>query len=102
LSTPATRGETYIVADPDALTLAEIVAALRAGQGRAPGLLPVPPAFIALGARALGRGEEWQRLGGAQVADPSKLLNAGWKPAVGTRAGLSALVQDEASRPSAA
>ena len=61
-------------------------------------LLPL----IALGARAMGRGEEWQRLGGAQVADPSKLLNAGWKPAVGTRLGLAALVQDGVSRPPAA
>ena len=102
LATPATQGETYIVADPDALTLAEIIAALRAGEGRSPGLLPVPPAVIALGARTMGRGEEWQRLGGAQVADPSKLLNAGWKPAVGTRLGLSVLVQDGVSRPPAA
>jgi nucleoside-diphosphate-sugar epimerase len=102
LAAPVTQGETYIVADPDALTLAEIIAALRAGQGRPPGLLPVPPACIALAARVMGRGEEWQRLGGAQVADPAKLLNAGWKPAVGTRPGLSALAQDEASRPPAA
>jgi UDP-glucose 4-epimerase len=102
LTAPATQGETCIVADPNALTLAEIVTALRAGEGRRPGLLPVPPALIALGANALGRGEEWQRLGGAQVADPSKLLGAGWKPAVDTRTGLSALIQDEAARPSAA
>jgi nucleoside-diphosphate-sugar epimerase len=102
LATPATRGETYIVADPEPLTLAEIVAALRAGEGRQPGLLPVPPAFIALGAKAFGRGEEWRRLGGAQVADPSKLLNAGWRPAVDTRQGLSVLVQDEGPRSSAA
>ena len=85
---------------PDRATL--IIAALRAGEGRSPGLLPVPPAVIALGANAMGRGEEWQRLGGAQVADPSKLLNTGWKPAIGTRLGLSALVQDEASRSPAA
>jgi nucleoside-diphosphate-sugar epimerase len=91
LQHPSTRGETYIVADPMPLTLAEIVAALRVGQGRRPGLLPVPPALIALAANAAGRGDDWQRIGGAMVADPAKLLGAGWGPAVDTRAGLAAL-----------
>lgn len=91
LQQPSAKGETYIVADPQPLTLAEIVAALRAGQGRRPGLLPVPPALIALAANAAGRGDDWQRIGGAMVASPTKLLQAGWKPVVGTRAGLAAL-----------
>jgi UDP-glucose 4-epimerase len=85
------RGETYIVADPMPLTLAEIVAALRAGQGRRPGLLPVPPALIALAANVAGRSDDWQRIGGAMVASPTKLLPTGWNPTVDTRAGLTAL-----------
>jgi nucleoside-diphosphate-sugar epimerase len=91
LASPAAKGETYVVADPAPLTLTEIVTALRAGEGRRPGLLPVPPAVIALASRALGRTEEWQRLGGTLVADPTKLMRAGWKPALDTRAGLAAL-----------
>jgi UDP-glucose 4-epimerase len=91
LKQPSAKGETYIVADPMPLTLAEIVAALRAGQGRRPGLLPVPPALIALAANTAGRGDDWQRIGGAMVASSSKLLQAGWKPPVDTRAGLAAL-----------
>jgi nucleoside-diphosphate-sugar epimerase len=91
---PATKGETYVVADPAPLTLAEIVTALRAGEGRGPGLLPVPPSLMALAAGALGRAEEWQRLGGTQVADPSKLIEAGWKPALDTRASLAALARE--------
>ena len=91
LQHPSTKGETYIAADPMPLTLAEIVAALRVGQGRRPGLLPVPPALIALAANAAGRGDDWQRIGGAMVADPAKLLAAGWAPAIDTRAGLAAL-----------
>jgi UDP-glucose 4-epimerase len=94
LQLPAARGETYIVADPAPLTLAEIVRALRAGKGRAPGLWPVPPSLIALAANAAGRGEEWQRVGGAMIADSGKLLAAGWKPAVETRAGLMALTRN--------
>jgi nucleoside-diphosphate-sugar epimerase len=91
LQQPSARGETYIVADPTPLTLAEIVAALRTGEGRRSGLLPVPPVLIALAANTAGRGDDWQRIGGAMVASPAKLLQAGWKPAVDTRAGLAAL-----------
>ena len=93
LDQPSAQGETYIVADPEPLTLAEIVAALRAGEGRRPALLPVPPVLMALAARAKGRVEEWQRLGGSQVADPGKLLGAGWRPTIDTRTGLTALTR---------
>jgi len=91
LQSPPPQGETYVVADPSPLTLAEIVTALRAGNDGGPRLLPIPPAFIAMVFRAIGRGEEWDRIGGYLVADPSKLLSAGWKPSVDTRAGLAAL-----------
>jgi UDP-glucose 4-epimerase len=91
IASPAAKGETYVVADPAPLTLAGIVTALRAGEGRRPGLLPVPPALIARVAAALGRAEEWQRVGGSQVADPARLMHAGWKPALETAAGLAAL-----------
>jgi nucleoside-diphosphate-sugar epimerase len=98
LTSPAAKGETYIVADPTPLTLAEIVTALRAGEGRSPRLVPVPPALIALASRAIGRAEEWQRLGGTLVADPIKLMHAGWKPAADTRANLAALARTTSTR----
>jgi len=98
LASPRTKGETYIVADPTPLTLSEIVTALREGDGRRPRLLPVPPPLVALGARALGRTEEWQRLGGMLVADPNKLMQAGWKPTHDTHAGLAALARAASPR----
>jgi nucleoside-diphosphate-sugar epimerase len=91
LHSPSAQNETFIVADPKPLTLAEIVAALREGQGRRPRLLPIPPALMAIACVAAGRAEDWQRLGGRLVADPGKLLRAGWQPAIDTRAGLGAL-----------
>jgi nucleoside-diphosphate-sugar epimerase len=93
LASPAAKNATYIVADPDPLTLAGIVAALRAGEGRRPGLLPVPPVLMDVAAKAMGRGDEWQRLGGSLVVDPGKLLDIGWKPAIDTRTGLAALTR---------
>ena len=98
LASPAAKGETYVVADPAPLTVAEIVTALRAGEGRRPGLLPIPPALIALGAIAVGLAEEWQRLGGTLVADASKLMRVGWKPAPDTRASLAELVRANSAR----
>jgi nucleoside-diphosphate-sugar epimerase len=98
LASPAAKGETYIVADPAPLTLTEIITALRAGEGRRPGLLPVPPSLIALASNGLGRAEEWQRLGGMLVADPAKLISAGWKPALDTRSALAALARATSSQ----
>lgn len=94
LTSPSTKGETYIAADPVPLSLREIVAALRAGEGRGPGLLPVPPALLAVASSVLGRAEEWQRLGGVLVADASKLMNVGWRPSRDTRAGLAELARE--------
>lgn len=96
LSQPATRGQTYIAADPSPLTLAEMISALRAGQGRRAGLLPVPPALLAAVCQGMGRADDWQRLGGSQVADPQKLLDVGWRPTIDTRAGLAALMRADA------
>lgn len=98
LAPSAAKNETYIVADSDSLTLSEIVTALREGEGRGPGLVPVPPALIALAAKVLNRTDEWQRLGGTLVADPAKLMQAGWKPTLGTRSGLAALTRAVASQ----
>jgi nucleoside-diphosphate-sugar epimerase len=98
LASPTAKGETYIVADPAPLTLTEIITALRAGEGRRPGLLPVPPSLIALASNALGRPEEWQRLGGMLVADATKLISTGWKPALDTRSGLAALARATSSQ----
>jgi nucleoside-diphosphate-sugar epimerase len=100
LQIPAAIGETYLVADPIPLTPAEIIAALRAGQDRSPWLVPVPPALIAFALNGLHRADVWDRLGGEMVADPKKLLRAGWLPPVDTRAGLAAMVQATSPRKS--
>jgi nucleoside-diphosphate-sugar epimerase len=100
LATPATAGETYVVADPQPLTLAEIVAALRAGEQRRPWLIPVPALLIAAPLKAVGRADLWERLGGQSAVDPAKLLAAGWRPLIDTRAGLTAMAQAASPRKS--
>jgi UDP-glucose 4-epimerase len=93
MRSPATRNETYIAADLDALTLAEIVAVLRAAIGRSPRLLHLPPRWLANMLRMIGQDDSWQRLGGSLVARPAKLMAAGWRPALDTRAGLAAMMR---------
>ena len=89
LRNDAMAGHTYLVADPQPLGLNEMVAGMRAGFGRSPGLLPVPPAMLAVGARLAGRAEVIERLNGQLIADPAKLLAAGWKPRRGSRDALA-------------
>ena len=91
----ASAGETYVVADPEPLTIAEIVAALRHGIGRKPGLVAVPPALIRLALTALGRGGSWEQINGALVADARKLIAQGWRPEADTQRALAAMMQSE-------
>jgi UDP-glucose 4-epimerase len=89
LATPATQRETYIVADPDAPTVAEIVAALRRGLGRPARLFPFPPALLKAAFSAAGRSADWERLGGSLVANPAKLIAVGWRPDADTLGSLA-------------
>ncbi|WP_230532535.1 NAD-dependent epimerase/dehydratase family protein [Microvirga roseola] len=83
----------FIAADPEPLTVPEIVAALRKGLGRGPGLVPVP-SFVLGGVAALaGKGEAYERLAGSLVASPAALEGLGWKPVSSTRDGLARLAR---------
>jgi nucleoside-diphosphate-sugar epimerase len=82
-----------IAADPQALTVAEMVAAMRRGLGRRPGVVPVPPRMLAAMLRATGRADDYERLAEPLVADPSALLRLGWTPPVATAAGLEQLMR---------
>jgi UDP-glucose 4-epimerase len=94
LATPATIGETYVVADPGpAPPLAAVIATLRQAQGRRPLLWPLPMRFVEMPLRMLGRADLWDRLGGDLQADAGKLLAAGWQPLHDTPAGLAALAR---------
>jgi nucleoside-diphosphate-sugar epimerase len=84
------RGETFLVADPRPMSLAAIVTALRAGLGRPPGIVAVPPGLVRAGLTAIGRGRLWEQIGGSLVADPAKLMAAGWRPDPDTAAALAA------------
>jgi nucleoside-diphosphate-sugar epimerase len=94
LAAPGPLRRPLIVAEPEAPTIPEMIAAVRRGLGRGPGLLPVPPALLKAMLSAAGRGETYQRLSGSLVADPSALSRLGWTPPVATSDALAALARN--------
>lgn len=89
LRAPAAANETYVVCDPEPISVAGIFAAYRAGLGRRRALFPVPGSIIKAVAGLIGRSDLWTRLFGELVADPAKLVAAGWRPQHDTAAALA-------------
>jgi len=90
--TPACpAGQAYTVSDPEPISVAEMLGAMRVGLGRAPGLLPVPEPLLRALARLAGREETFVKLAGSLVARPERLLKAGWRPPAETKAALARL-----------
>jgi nucleoside-diphosphate-sugar epimerase len=82
----------YIVADPDALSVAQMIAAMRAGLGRKPGLFSVPESILAGIAGILGQSGRFEKLSAGFVAPPTALIAAGWMPRVRSEAALAQLM----------
>jgi uncharacterized protein YbjT (DUF2867 family) len=69
LTPPGTLRRVFIAADPQALTIAEMIAALRSGLSRRPNVFALPPALLGFALRTAGREEMYQRLSGPLIAD---------------------------------
>jgi UDP-glucose 4-epimerase len=93
VAAPGTLRRVFVAADPQALTIAEMIAALRSGLGRQPNVFPLPPALLEILFRAAGREEMYQRLSGSLIADATALTSLGWTPPLATPAGLAKLMQ---------
>jgi nucleoside-diphosphate-sugar epimerase len=93
LAAPAPLRRPLIVADPNALTPAEMLAAMRTGLGRRRGVLPCPQPLLRVACRIAGKREAFDRLAGSLVVSPAALAQLGWNPPVETPAGLAALMR---------
>jgi nucleoside-diphosphate-sugar epimerase len=101
LATPATIGETYVVADPGIPPrLSDVFIMLRQAQGRRAFIMPMSPDYIELPLRLFRRADVWHRIGGNLRVDAGKLIAAGWRPAHDTSDGLTAMVQAATPRKS--
>lgn len=83
-----------IVTDLEALTIAEMIAAMREGLARRPNVFPCAETLIHALLRASGREERYRSAFGSLVANPSALLSLGWRPQVTTPAGLRGLMRN--------
>jgi nucleoside-diphosphate-sugar epimerase len=93
LAAPAPLRRPLIVADPAPLSIPQMIAAMRRGLGRRPGLFRVPAPLLEAALRAAGRLEVYERLAGPLVADAAALARLGWVAPVATASGLEQLMR---------
>jgi nucleoside-diphosphate-sugar epimerase len=93
IAAPEQLRRPLIVADPEPLSVTEILRAMRRGLNRNPHVFPVPAPALRIALALLKRSEIYERLAASLVADPSALMRLGWRPAVETAAGLAALMR---------
>jgi UDP-glucose 4-epimerase len=82
-----------IVADPEPLSVAQMIACMREGLGRKPRLIRVPDRTLHAVLSMVGRSELYERMIGRLVVDPSALLRIGWRPSAETAASLADLMR---------
>ena len=97
LTAPGILRRPLITADAEALTVGEMIAAMRDGLGRWRQVFPLPPVLFDFVLRSIGQGENYQRLSRSLVADPSALMGLGWAPRLTTSDGLSRLMRETAA-----
>lgn len=78
LGNPRALGETYILADREPCTVGEVIARMRAEEGRRANIFPLPGLTAAL--RLIGAGEIWEKVGTPFLASSQKLIALGWSP----------------------
>ena len=93
LTSPKAEGEIFLVADSEPISVADMVAAMREGLGRAPHLIRVPAVGVKRLMATFGKEAEWERLSGNFVIDAAKLRGIGWTPRVKTREGIAAMMR---------
>lgn len=83
----------YAIADPDPISLAELVSGLRRAKGKQPMLLPVPVSIMEKVAKLAGKKTLADSLFGRLVVDGKRFnQDFGWTPPVSTRETISRLV----------
>ncbi|MBK5197408.1 MAG: NAD-dependent epimerase/dehydratase family protein [Methyloceanibacter sp.] len=86
---------TFLVADAEPISVADLVTAMREGLGRPPHLVKVPLGAVKRLMKSFGREAEWERISGDFVIDAAKLMGIGWRPDVATRDGIAKMMRAE-------
>jgi UDP-glucose 4-epimerase len=86
---------TFLVADAEPISVADLVAAMREGLGRPPHLVKAPLGAVMRLMKTFGKEAEWERISGSFVVDVAKLMGIGWRPSVATRDGIVRMMRSE-------
>ena len=100
LENESAANETFLVADPQPVSVAELVSMLRAAMDRKPWLVPVPPGLLGALSGLIGQRDAFERLAGTLIVEPKKLLAAGWPPVVDIEDAMGQMVQAASPRKS--
>lgn len=89
---PGCRNGTFVVADEQTTSVAEVVRIMLRASGRGPWRsLPVPCSSLSALARLTGKGGEFAKLASELVVDPSLFCRTtGWRAPLSARAGIEA------------
>lgn len=91
LTHPAAAGETFLAADGDDVSLAELIRYLAAGLQVRARLFPFPAGALSLAARVLGQGAVFDKLTASLRVDVTKARTLlGWSPEIPVAEGLRA------------
>jgi UDP-glucose 4-epimerase len=93
LTAPQAESETYLVADTEPISVAELVSAMREGLGRPPHLVRVPVGAVKRLMATFGREADWERISGSFVIDAAKLRAIGWQPRIKTAEGIATMMR---------
>ena len=88
------RGGLFVAADPETITVAELVAAMRAALGRRPGIFPVSPGLLEGALAIAGRRALASSLAGELVVDTTRLAAAGWRPVASSSQEIGRMMAD--------
>jgi UDP-glucose 4-epimerase len=95
LEADAAANGTFLVADAEPISVADMVAAMREGLGRPPHLVKVPLGGVKRLMKSFGREADWERISGEFVINPAKLIGIGWRPSVATHDGIVLMMRAE-------
>lgn len=93
LSDPQQFGPAYVIADAKPVSMRDVFAAFRKGLGRPQRMAAVPPAFLRLSARLVGKSEAWQGMFADEICNPSALARTGWFPEQDSLGRLAAVAR---------
>jgi nucleoside-diphosphate-sugar epimerase len=95
---PRAAGQTFLVADGEDLSTAELIRRIAVELGRSPRLFPVPPGLLRLGARLVGRAAAADRLVGSLRVDIRPTCERlSWQPPESVAQGLRQAVTSNAN-----